>query len=250
MRYNSLRKRRGAPCSCVVMTLLASYSCLAEGAHEFEIRGLRSGKALVSATGGNITLQVSFDRPIGLSEDHEKGVIEAESRRAFLEAIAKHYNVKIGYKLLVEGGMCTSERFDKTANRYAFEWSVPKTGVHVVADIPASGIAKVSSQKITADAPVESPWRQKIEDYETELLRFEKKVRDTLDQLSSQTDSEYDSGIMTLEALANRTLSRMAADAGSNPRLFREERVLVTQRINQMGRQLQTQIDQAHCRYE
>jgi hypothetical protein len=232
------------------VTLLASFSCLAEGAHDFEIRGLRFGKAFVSEAGGNITLQVSFDRPIGLSEDFEKGVIEVQSRRTFLEAIAKHYNVRPGFKLLIEEGMCASARFDKTASRYAFEWRIPKNGIQVVADIPADGTAKLNSRNTSPEAPVKSPWREKSEDYETELLRLEKQVRDTLEHLSSQTDSEYDSGIMTLEALANHTLCRMAADAGRNPRLFREERVLVVQRINRMGRQLQKQIDQVHCRYE
>ena len=239
---------------CIIITtsitLLTSISCLAEGAHEFEIRGLRFGKAFVVETGRNIEIYVSFDRPIGLSEHCEKGVIEAQSRRAFLEAITKHYNVKAGSKLLIEGGMCASERFGKTANRVVFEWRVPKTGVHVVTDIPATGFAKVSSRKTTPDAPVKSPWLLKSEDYESELLRLEKQVSDTLEQLSTQTDSEYDSGIMTLEALAKRTLCQMAAEASRNPKLFREERVLVGERIKHMGRQLQTQIDQFHCRYE
>jgi hypothetical protein len=146
--------------------------------------------------------------------------------------------------------MCARERFDKTASRCAFEWRVSKNGVHVVGDITDAGTAKVSSQKTTPYAPIKSSWREKSEDYETELLLLKKQVSETLERLRSQTDSEYDSGIMTLEALTNRTLCQMAADACHNLRLLKEERVLVAQRINQMERLLQTQIDQVHCRYE
>jgi hypothetical protein len=200
----------------------------------------------------DLVLCVSFKLPTCLSLAQQESVISANSQLEFLDAIAKYLQIGANCKLSLQGANYVRQHVDQTNNLCTVNWRVPKIGVQVLSiKSPDDGkndpLKHQVPQKELHNSYV---WRHNFQDYEAELGRLKEKVRASLESMRTQAEPEYGLAIESLGEWAAKTISEVADEAGRNPRLLKEERRLIFERIQELGEVIKLQIKQGGCNYE
>lgn len=195
---------------------------------------------------------VSLKLPTGLSLAQQESVISANSQLEFLDAIAKYLQIGANCRLSLQGAHCVRQYVDQTNNRCTVNWRVPKKGVQVLSIKSANKGEMDHAKRQVQQKELHNSyvWRHNLQDYEAELGRLKEKVRASLESMRTQAEPEYGMAIESLGKWAAKTISEVADEAGRNPRLLKEERRLISERVQESGDLIKLQIRQAGCGYE
>jgi hypothetical protein len=209
-------------------------------------------KGLISEDKNELVFCVSLKRPTGLTLAQAESVISANGRMEFLEAIARYLQMGSNCTLSLEGAYCVRQQVDQSNNICTVNWRIPRSGIRVVSINHANtgGVERSERPVQQAALPKSHAWRHNPQDYETELGRLKETFRASLEGMSTQVEPEYGLAVASLGEWALKTISEIADEAGRNPRLLREERKLISARIQDLEEEIKKQGEQAACRYE
>jgi hypothetical protein len=201
---------------------------------------------------GELVFRISFALPAGTHPEREEELISATSQTEFLRAVASYADTGPNGSLSIRGAYRTAQRVDRTKDLCTVDWRVPKDGFKAVTDNrPADKVGGFAARRTQKQgAPRANDWRYSIKDYVACLERLRGKVSASLGVISARAGPGYDTAVDSLGAWATGEIDEMAAEAAGNPRLLGEERRRISDLIRDAGNQMNTQIEEAFCRYE